>query len=113
MTDSDIGRLLRLKGSIEAAAGVSAEASAANALTENYQRLRAQALAVAEDRELRPEFESMFPEIDPVADPPRHPRLFARWAQEAEIAAQRASALLHSLAGWIEGLLASHRSGTG
>jgi hypothetical protein len=113
MTDSDIGRLLRLKGAIEAAAGIPAEAPAASALTETYQRLRAQALETAGDRDLRTEFEAMFPEIEPAPDPPDHPResLHIVWKREAEVKAQRASGLLHALAGWVEGLLASQRRG--
>jgi hypothetical protein len=111
MTNSEIGRLLRLKGAIEAAAGIPAEASAASALTETYQRLRTQTLEIAEDRELRAEFEAMFPEIGPAPDPPTHPResLHVVWKRKAEVEAQRASGLLHALAGWVEGLLAPHR----
>jgi hypothetical protein len=115
MTDRDTGQLLRLKGAIEAAAGIPAEASAASALTETYQRLRVQALEIAEKRELRAEFEAMFPEIESAPDPPEHPResLHVVWKRQAEVKAQRASGLLHALAGWVEGLLASHRRESG
>jgi hypothetical protein len=113
MMDIDVGRLLRLKGTVESAAEIPAEPSAANVLAETYGRLRSQALQVAEDRELRAEFEALFPEIEPAPDPPDHPResLHVVWKRRAAVQAQRASGLLRALAGWLEGLLASHRAG--
>ena len=114
MARADTERVIRLKGAIDSAAAIPPDAAAASALTEAYQRLRSQGLEIAEIRSLASEFEAMFPEVNDPDPPPDHPReaLHVAWRRKAEIDAQRASALLQALAGWMEGLLVSQRQGS-
>jgi hypothetical protein len=109
MADDDVPKLQRLKGTIESTAGMPVEATSAAGLVEAYNRLRLQALEIAESRDLTDEFESLFPSADDPPERPRHPRNQPGWHKDAEIAAQRASGLLHGLAGWLDGLLGPYQ----
>lgn len=103
----DAARLHRLTGAVNAAAGIDVDASAESALVESYERVRAQAREIAGDLELTGEFEALFPEIKSVGPAPDHPRPAVQlpWEREASASANRASALLHELAGWTQGLI--------
>lgn len=111
MPDPTVSKLIRLKDATYAAAGVAAEPFSESALVESYGRLRSQALQVATERELGEEFEALFPELETVGGPPKHPRDSGQkaWQREAKVSAQRASTALHTLAGWLDGLIAFGR----
>jgi hypothetical protein len=107
MPELDLGHLLRLKGSIEAAASsVKPDGSGAPALTESYMRLRSQVQQLIGESSLSGEFESTFPVIEIVDKPMDHPRAAARAVMVHEAAAQEAKGLLGQLAGWLDGLIA-------
>ena len=112
--DAELGKLMRLKSTVEAASEIRAEATSATSLTEAYQRLRTHAVSIANEYDLEEEFRALFPEIEAAPIAPEHQRdaIRLRWRSEAEVAAHRAAALLQSLAGWLDGLLVSQRAGS-
>lgn len=107
MNNFDIGRLLRLKSSIAAAAqGSKVEPADAPSLTSGYRRMRGQVVELISGGELEAEFNEMFPEIPEFqgASGPG-PRGLIDWHTEATTAGINAKRLLEQLSGWIEGLI--------
>jgi hypothetical protein len=104
--DLDLGKLLRLKGMVESAASAvdPAQPESAHAITDSYQRLRAQVGELVGGSDLEGEFTASFPEIDVARFEPRRGSLIAEGAAALN-AAQRARVLLGQLAGWLEGLI--------
>lgn len=107
MADLDLDRLIRLEETIKAAAAVEATGAAAVALTESYNRLRAQVGDLVGATDLAGEFEATFPELEPVEEPGRHPREVEKAKLRGGFAAHRAQAQLGQLAGWIGGIVRS------
>ena len=108
MNKFDIGRLLRLKSSIAAAAsGGKVEPADAPSLTGGYLRMRAQVAELVSGGELEAEFEAMFSEISEFeggSGPGPRGDLIA-WHTKATTAGIDAKRLLEQLSGWIEGLI--------
>src|SRR5437763_1949626 len=103
-----IGQLLRLRGMIESAAtSVPGDGDGAAALTQSYLRLRGMVRnLVGESSATLEEFDSAFPEIEPIQIPGReHPRNMAKRAMQYAPHAREAKALLGQLAGWVSGLI--------
>ena len=107
MNDFDLGRLLRLKTSIAAAAqGDKVEPADAPSLTNGYRRMRAQVAELVGGAELEAEFNEMFPEIPEFqGSSGPGPRGLIDWHTEATTAGTNAKRLLEQLSGWIEGLI--------
>lgn len=107
MNDFDVGRLLRLKTSIAAAArGDEVKPADAPSLTSSYRRMRAQVEELVAGGELVAEFNEMFPEIPEFQGPAGPgPRGLIDWHTEATAAGIEARRLLEQLSGWIEGLI--------
>ena len=104
-----LGQLLRLRGMIESAAiSVEPDGDGAAALTSGYLRLRSMVRElVAESSATLEEFDTAFPEIEPVEiDSHEHPRLMAQRGIRYAPHARQARALLGQLAGWVSGLIA-------
>jgi hypothetical protein len=92
MAQSDLGRLLRFKGTVEAAASsVEPNAYGTLALVAAYGRLRPEALLVIPE-DLRDEFVRLFPESA------GHPGGTSDEARHAKL-------LLDQMAGWIGGII--------
>lgn len=107
MNNFDVGRLLRLKGSITTAAqGDKIEPADAPSLTSGYRRMRAQVAELVDGGELEAEFNEMFPEIPEFqGSSGPGPRGLIDWHTEATTAGTNARRLLEQLGGWIEGLI--------
>jgi hypothetical protein len=106
--DFDLGRLLRLQETIQAAAGSDEPGGlAAPVLTSSYKRLRGEVKNLISESPLVDEFERTFPEID-VVELPNEPNAQNRFVLEnaGGPLAQTAHALLQQLGGWIAGLVA-------
>jgi hypothetical protein len=108
MGELDLGRLLRLKGMVEAAASSveQPDGSAAPALTGSYMRTRAEISSLLGGSGLEQEFANAFPEIEVVEGGHRHPRDAAAAGITDAPAARSAQVLLGQLAGWLDGLIA-------
>ena len=104
----DLGQLLRLKQTIDAAAAVQATPESADALVGSYNRLLANVRQLAVDASLETEFDGLFTPV--AASAPLSPGLVGRSMLQnrsaAEVAAASASAMLAQLAGWVDGLIA-------
>jgi hypothetical protein len=96
---------LRLKSTLDAAATLEPDDGAAAGLTESYNRLRQQALAVVDSAGLPlDEFESLFPVIE-VERMPTSLDAAAWQSAKFESAAKRANLLLRQMAGWFDGVV--------
>jgi hypothetical protein len=100
----DLGRLLRLRGMLEASAQIAATHEAAAALARAYMSLRNELLAILADHglpDLRQECTRLFQDIpEPVIGDP-HPTSRLRVAS----AASEAQLGLRQLQGWVQGLI--------
>ena len=97
----DLGRLLRLKGTVESAvSGVEIDWMAAPGLTESYNRILDEVRGLVEGTSLAEELER-FPEIENYRERGPSPRAVA----EGGSAAKRAASMLGQLAGWLDGLI--------
>jgi hypothetical protein len=107
MNRFELGRLLRLRGAIDSIAGKEKlEPSDAASLTDGYRRMRGQVAELVAGAAVEPEFEAMFPEMEPfVETPPGGPGLI-EWHHAATSAATQAQVLLDQLSGWVDGLIA-------
>jgi hypothetical protein len=105
MPEEDVGKLVRLKASAEAAAQSDVRSESAAALTQSYQRLREQMVAYLGERPEGAEFVALFP-VNLVGEvPPNQDGGTRLAASTGSRLAEHASLLLRQMGGWIGGLL--------
>jgi hypothetical protein len=105
---ADLGKLLRLKQTADAAAQVAPTPRSASVLQESYNRVRTAAGALASELGLDEEFNTLFRELGFIVHEPRGlaDSMERQNNEENQVAAETASSMLAQLAGWIDGLIA-------
>jgi len=102
-----VGRLLRLKGAIDALVGPGeVKPDDLEGLAAGYGRMRKQVADLVKGSGLEAEFEALFPELGPVTNKGPGPGGLIDWHHEATSTAKNAKGLLAQLAGWVDGLIA-------